>query len=112
MRVAFQPKGPRPLFQAVSADHFPPFLFEFDPHGHKLGPKIDLMPEIDPIHYSGVIGGEFCEDTAKHYYDFDFSGPAGAFEQTDHGQSLAFQPRLVHADSPNNNSKHSWHSCL
>ena len=49
MRVAFQPKGPRPLFQAVSADHFPPFLFEFDPHGHKLGPKIDLMPEIDPI---------------------------------------------------------------
>ena len=66
MRVAFQPKGPRPLFQAVSADsadHFPPFLFEFDPHGHKLGPKIDFMPEIDPIHYSGVIGGEFCEDT-------------------------------------------------
>ena len=63
MRVAFQPKGPRPLFQAVSADHFPPFLFEFDPHGHKLGPKIDFMPEIDPIHYSGDIDGEFCEDT-------------------------------------------------
>ena len=60
MRVAFQPKGPRPLFQAVSADHFPPFLFEFDPHGHKLGPKIDFMPEIDPIHYSGDIYGEFC----------------------------------------------------
>ena len=52
-------KGPLATFSGCFSRHFPPILFEFDPRGHMLGPKIDFMPEINPIHYLGVIEGSF-----------------------------------------------------